>query len=166
MRRTTRHDARPQQGPLLATGAPGADEQQPRLLDLGRPPICVVELRVAPVDDDVTGIEQRCELTDQGVDGRAGLDHQHHPPGALEVGHQFLDRVVPGNGLSGRRSADELGGRRGGPVEDANRIATAGHVEDQVLPHHGQAHQSDIVLRHFFLVVRGDSSVELTLDPS
>ena len=46
---------------------------------------------------------------------------------------------------TGTEPADELVGRGGGAVVDGDRMAVVGHIQHQVLPHHGQTDQGNIV---------------------
>ena len=90
------HDARPEQRALLAAGDAGADEAQPALAALGRAPARVEEVRVAGVDDDVVVVEQRSQIADHAVHGRARLDHHDDPARALERGDELLERFRRG----------------------------------------------------------------------
>ncbi len=152
------HDARSLERSFLAAGDAGADEEQPRVAQVLRPAVGVVEVGVAAVDEDVPRLQQRLELVDDGVDRFAGLDHDHRPPGALEAGDKFFERVVAfdplrgtGVDLVGRfrlQAADELIGGTGGAVVDRHGEAVVGHVENEVLAHDGQADESDVVGGH------------------
>ena len=82
--RAAGHDARPVQRALLAAGHADAEEAQAALVHRLVAALGVAEVRVAAVDDRVALVEQRRELLDHRVDRRAGLDHGHDRPRALE----------------------------------------------------------------------------------
>ena len=50
----------------------------------------VLEERVAAVNDDVAGFQERNEVLDEFVDRRAGFDEHHDTPRALEGADHFL----------------------------------------------------------------------------
>ena len=79
---------------LLAAGHAGADEAQPLRGGLLVAPAGVDVVRVARVDDDVVLVEQRHEVGDHAVHGRARLDHDDDPPRALERLDELLERLA------------------------------------------------------------------------
>ena len=56
----------------------------------------VFEVRIAAVDQNVAGREQRRQLLNRLVDGRAGGDHHHDPPRAIEILHERFERFRAG----------------------------------------------------------------------
>jgi hypothetical protein len=141
------HDAGSLEGPLFATGDAGAAEEQPGLLDLDRAAVGVGEVGVPPVDEDVALRAEGDEFADEVVDGGARLDHHEDFAGRLEAVDQFLEGVAALEFLP-RMFADELVDLRHRAVEDRHLVAPAFHVENEVLTHHRQAHETDIALRH------------------
>ena len=92
-------------GALLASRDSRSDEQETLLLELGRAPVRVGEVRVSAVNDDVALLEERLELGDEAVDGVSRLDEQDDLPGRLELRAELLDRVGADDGLACDRSA-------------------------------------------------------------
>ncbi len=72
--------------------------------------------------------------------------------GRLEHADELFDGVRADDlralGLVGQKVVD-LGG---GAVEDGNFVAVVVHVQDEVLPHHGQADQADVTTAVFHSV--------------
>jgi hypothetical protein len=68
LRRSAGHDRRALEGARLAAGDAGADEVRPVVAQRLLAAAGVLEERVAAVDDDVAGLQQR----DEGVDGGVG----------------------------------------------------------------------------------------------
>ena len=81
--RAAGHDRGAVQRALLAAGDAHADEVQVLLAERGLAAAGVLEVRVAAVDDHVAGLEQRGELVDHGVGGRARVDHDEYASRAL-----------------------------------------------------------------------------------
>jgi hypothetical protein len=50
-------------------------------------------VRVSTINDDVTLLEVRLELTDEVVNGLTGLDEEDDSPGLGELGAELLDGV-------------------------------------------------------------------------
>ncbi len=100
--------------------------------------------RVAAVDDDVAGFEEREEVLDEFVDGLAGLDHEHDAAGLLEQGGHFLEGVRADDlgafGLVG----EEIVHLGDGAVEGDHGEAVVVHVQNQVLAHDGQPNHGNI----------------------
>ena len=101
---------------------------------------------VAAVHHDVVGLDARAEeLFDDGVHRRPCLDEDEDLARCLERGdevghrggaHQSAGRIpVPGHELL------HDGGR---PVVDGDAVSVIGHVEREILAHHGEPDQSDV----------------------
>ena len=168
------HQARPAAGPFLTAGNPGSDEADPLRLEELRPALGIFELGVSAVDNHVARIQQGEQLLDhrvdrgrlgielglQGGDGVLRLDHQHHLAGALELANQLLQRMRPGEMVPlrfGLVGGEEIVHLAGGSVKDRHVEPMVDHIEHQVLPHHRQPHQADIVLflTHCFVRASG-----------
>ena len=104
----------------------------------------VGEKRIAAVDDQVAGLEERYELIDDSVYGRAGFDHDHGLAGSGERGHEFLERFRGDDALAGGAFGGELLGHRGRPIKDGHGETFALHVEDEIFAHDGKADESDV----------------------
>ena len=63
---------------------------------------------VAAVDEDVAGLEQRGDLLDDLIDGRAGLDHHHDLARPLQRGDQLLDGVAADDAFALGPAGEEL----------------------------------------------------------
>eukprot|EP00754_Rhynchopus_humris_P042950 Rhum_TRINITY_DN286_c0_g1::Rhum_TRINITY_DN286_c0_g1_i1::g.658::m.658 len=147
--RTTRHDRRAVPGALLATADAGTDEEQAALGERLRAADRVGEVGVASVDDDVAHLEVRDELVDEVVDGLAGLHHEHDLAGALQAAAHVLRR---------RGAHDVCDTLRGAVVHELvdlvlravpgnHLVAVVGHVQDQVLAHHGHTDEGNVAVR-------------------
>lgn len=90
---TAGHEGRPETGTLFTTRDTTADEKETLGLELLGSADGVGVVRVTTVDDDVTGLEVRCELLDERVDGSTGLDEQDDFTRGLELGNELLDGV-------------------------------------------------------------------------
>ena len=94
----------------------------------------------------------RNNLIDRLVDDVAGLHHDHHAARRLQVRAHLLDRVATDHLGALRLIGEKLIDLRRRAVEDCHRVAVVVHVQNQILPHHGEADQTDIAssLCHFF----------------
>ena len=88
--RTARHDARAFQRAFLPAAHADAEEVNALFLERLFAALRVGPERVAAVDDDVAGFEQRDELLDDRVHRRAGLDHDLRAARALQRGDEIL----------------------------------------------------------------------------
>ncbi len=132
-------------GSLFAAGYAESDVAVPCGLEGGRPATGVFVQGVSAVDDDVALFENRQELVDQGVDRRAGLDHQHNLARLFQESHEFLERSRSDDpGLALGRSGKKLVGFFIGPVMHRDRETFVVHVEDKVLPHDRKPDNADI----------------------
>ena len=95
-------------------------------------------------------------MLDDTVHRRTGLDHDHDPPWSLQAADELFERVIAHDPVGRPRVnlvyrfvlqlTNEFvgGGRR--PIVDCDREAIVGHVQNQILAHHGQTNQTNIVL--------------------
>ena len=109
----------------------------------------VGEKRVAAIDDHVSLFEERRELSDDGVNRRTGLDHDHRFARASKSAHELFHRgrrldVFP---LGAFRR--ELFGDGCRPIENGDLKPFRLHVENEVLAHHRQADKANITLIRF-----------------
>ena len=139
-----RHDRRPGARALLAARDAGADEEAALRLDVGGAPDRVGEERVAAVDEDVARLGVRQHRLDELVDRRARLHEEHDPPRRLERRAHLLDRVRADDLRALRLVREELVHLRRRPVVRRHHEAVVVHVEDEVLPHHGEADHRDV----------------------
>src|SRR5690606_24580173 len=128
------------------SGHARADEAKALRLELASAPDRIREIRVAAVDDDVAGLEEREELLDELIDGRARLHHEHDLAGTFEAGNELFDALRPLN-LSSGVGREELVDFARREVENGDRIAFVVHVEDEILAHDRESDQTDIALR-------------------
>jgi len=54
-------------------------------------------VRVSTINDDISLLEERLELTDEIVNGLTGLDEENDSPGLGELAAELLDRVGTNN---------------------------------------------------------------------
>jgi hypothetical protein len=104
-------------------------------------------VRVAGVDDDVAGFQQRFKLLDDGVHRLAGLDHDQDAAGLLQGVDQLLQRFGADEVAVRAVLFEQCVGLFHGPVVQGNRKAVAGQVAGQVGSHHRKAGDTD-VCRH------------------
>ena len=105
-------------------------------------------MAVAAVDDDVAGLQVRQELGDGLVHGVAGAHHQHDDARFFEAVGEFLQAV-------GACDLGAFGGALqegfdfvGAAVVGDDFVAVVVHVEDEVLPHDGEADDADVCFFH------------------
>ena len=91
--RTTRHERRTVTSTLLTTRDTRADKEKTLGLKLLSSANRVGVVRVTAVDDDVTRLQFRNELVNEGIDGSSGLDEQDDFAWLLELGNKFVDGV-------------------------------------------------------------------------
>jgi hypothetical protein len=118
--------------------------------------------RIASVDNHVAFFEKRCELVDDRVHRRAGFDHDHRFPWALEGAGELLHRARRLNVFPLRFPRGEFIGHFSRPVEHSDRKSLRLHIEDKVLAHDSETNQYDITLIrvHFeYLLVTPESAV-------
>ena len=155
------HHARSEPGAFLPAGHAGADVEQPLRLDIAGPPLGVAEVGIAAVDDDVARLENLDQLLDHAVGGGglgiesggwggdrvARLDHQHHLARPGQRVGQLLERMRADDlAALDVCPVDEIVHLARGPVVDGNGETVVLHVQNEILAHHGQAHQADIAL--------------------
>src|SRR5215213_6266745 len=155
-----RHDARAVERALLAARDADAEEAQPALRHRLVAPLGVAEVGVAAVDDRVVLVEQRRELLDHRVDGRAGLDHRHDRPRALERLHELLGRACARDRALGAVLGDELLrlGRRA--VVHGDGDVVMGDVAREVGAHHRQAGEAESRAAHARTLARRVRSMD------
>ena len=137
--RAARHDRGAVQRALLAAGYAHADEVQVLLAERGLTAAGVLEVRVAAVDDHVAGLEQRGELVDHGVGGRARVDHDEHASRALQRRDELLGGLGRDEGALVAELRDDVRDTGDGSVVQGHGVAVAGEVAGQVAAHHAQA---------------------------
>jgi hypothetical protein len=103
-------------------------------------------MRVAAVNDDVAGLEVWDEGIDECVNRGPGLDQQKHFAGTLELRDEFFNAVAADNILAVRARLHEGVDLAGSAVEHGDPETMILHVEDQILPHDGQADESYVTL--------------------
>jgi len=131
-RGTTGHDRGAFAGAFFTARDAGADVEETFRFEFLRTALGVNEVGVAPVDDEITGIEKRDELVDHGIDGvtvggiGSGLGlHEHHDlAGSGDALDECLHRGRPVE-VFARVVSDKLIRHRGGPVVDGDAEAAA-----------------------------------------
>ena len=163
LRVAPRHQARAFPRALFAPRDAGSDKADPLLRQELGPPFGVEELRVPPVDDHVARLKEGEELRDDRVDrGVFGierhlvggnrvfrLDHEHDDPRRFQLRDQLFQRMRAGDLIPLRLDlveGEKIVDLTGRSVEDRHVVAVVDHVEYQVLAHHGQPHQPDVIL--------------------
>lgn len=130
---TTGHHGGAVAGTLLTTRDTAADKEEALGFELFGTADGVGEVGVTSVDDDIAGLEEGQDLSNEVVDGRAGLDQHHDLARALQLLAELLNRVSANNlgalGLVGQEVVN-LGD---GSVVGADGETMVVHVQDQVL---------------------------------
>ena len=145
--RAAGHDGGAVQRAFFAAGNADAHEVQVLLGQCGFAAAGVLVVRVAGVDDDVAGFQQRFKLLDDGVHRLAGLDHDQDAAGLLQGVDQLLQRFGADEVAVRAVLFEQCVGLFHGPVVQGNREAVAGQVAGQVGSHHRKAGDTD-VCRH------------------
>ena len=122
------HERRPLKRAFLAAGYAHADKMNSCALQFSFTPLGVGEQRISAVDDHVAFLEQRRQLSDHGIDGRARFHHHHAYPRLFECAHKFLQRagrldVFPVSAFSSEFFRD-----LGGAIEHGDRKTLGFHV--------------------------------------
>ena len=94
--RAAGHERRTFERAFFAAGNAAADEMNAAPFEILAAALRVGEKRIAAVDDDVAFFEQRRELIDDGIDRRAGLDHDHRFARPLQARRRNSSIVVVG----------------------------------------------------------------------
>jgi len=166
----TGHHAGPFQGAFGATGDPHTDVAEALALELGDPAFGIRIEGIAAVDQQITLLEQRCDLLDHGVDWIAGLDHHQDPTGSLELGDEVGEARGADDALAGTATSQKLLGPGVGAVVDDAGKTVALSVEDKVLAHHAEADQAEVSLlrgcSHATNAMRSDSVWPRSGDPA
>ena len=106
--RSARHDARPQQRALFATGHASTNVQQAQCFQPIESPRGVGKMRVAAVDEDVAFGKQRSQRLQDVVHRLASGHHQHDFSWAAQRFNQCLQRVTARNRFAVRPACGEL----------------------------------------------------------
>ena len=111
--------------------------------------------RVAAVDDDVIGFEQRDEMFDKFIHRRAGLHQHHNATRPLERADHLLQRMGADHvGFFGFL-VQEFIHFGNGAVKSHDFEAVVVHVENEVLAHHSQANECNVRCRlHVFYFLK------------
>ena len=90
---TTWHEGRTVSGTLFTTRDTGTDEEETLLLEFVGSSDRVGVVRVSTINDDISLLEERLELTDEVVNGLTGLDEEDDSPGSSELLAKLLNGV-------------------------------------------------------------------------
>lgn len=158
--RTTGHKRRTVSGTLLTTRDTRADKQETLGLELMGSSDRVGVVGVTTVNDDVTLLEVRLELSNEVVDGLTSLDEEDDSPRPLELSAELLNGVGANDVGALSLVRKEVVNLGDGSVVGTDLEALVVHVKDQVLTHDGQTNKTNVgkLGRHldsvFFVVVR------------
>lgn len=130
---TTGHHGGTIAGTLLASRDTASNKEEALGLELLGATDGIGEVRVASVNDDITGLEEGQDLGNEVINGLASLDEHHDLARTLQLLAELLDRVGANDlgtlGLVGQKVVN-LGN---GSVVGADGVTVVVHVEDQVL---------------------------------
>ena len=99
---------------------------------------------VAAVDEDVARFEVRGDHLDGVVHRLPGLHQDDDLARALDAGDELLGRGGADELLALAAPADELLHLVGAAVVHGDGVPAGLHVEDEVLAHHGESHETDV----------------------
>ena len=119
--RSAGHERRTFERAFFAAGNAAADEMNSFSFQILAAALRIGEKRIAAVDDDVAFFEQRRELTDDRIDRRAGLDHDHRFARTLESADEFFHRARRLDVFSLGSTGGELLGDLRGAIENGDR---------------------------------------------
>ena len=105
----------------------------------------VLEVRIAAVDDHVAGLEQRGELVDHGVGGRARIDHDDQASWPFQRCDELPGGLGRDEGALVAKLRDHVQDAGDGSVVQGHGVTVAGEVAGQIAAHHAQT--SDAYLR-------------------
>lgn len=115
---------------------------------------------VTTVNDDVTLLEVRLELSNEVVDGLTGLDEEDDSPRPLELSAELLNGVGANDVGALSLVRKEVVNLGDGSVVGTDLEALVVHVKDQVLTHDGQTNKTNVG------TVREHSHVSIALSRS
>ncbi len=148
--RAARHQGRTVARAVLTAGDTHAEVVDARGLEGRRASLGDCKVLVSTVDKQVAGLEQRAELGDGVIHRRSGLDHHQDAARLLERSHELLDGMRTKDlGFAAKLllgALQEAVHLVGGAVVYGNREALLGHVEGQVLSHHGKTDEAYFLL--------------------
>ena len=143
-RRAARHDGRAVERALLAAGNTCADEVDAARGHLLFAADGVGEVGVAAVDDDVAFVHRACQLVDDRVGGRAGLNHDDRLARAFERGDEILHRLRRHEVTLRAVGVHERVRLFRAAVVHRDRVAVAREVPGQVRAHHRESNDANI----------------------
>ena len=144
LRRATRHDGRAVQSALLATRDARADEVAALLSHLLLAADRVGEQGVSAVDDDVTLIHGLCQLINDRIRCRTGLNHDDGLARALQGGNEILDALRGDEVTLIAVLRNQGAGLFRAAVVHGDSIAVVCEVARQVGAHDSQAHNTNL----------------------
>mmetsp|Transcript_1722 Transcript_1722/g.1889 ORF Transcript_1722/g.1889 Transcript_1722/m.1889 type:complete len:461 (-) Transcript_1722:3-1385(-) len=148
---STRHDRRTKKSTFLAPGNTTPNEVDPRFATSFRATVCVIEVGVATIDDNVTLLHEGDQLVNPNVGDFAGHHHQHHLSGRCDLREELFHRVCTNNVLALGSAREEFINFGGSAVVHGHHVTLALEVEHQVLTHHGQPDETDVSQLLFLL---------------
>ena len=142
--RASGHDRRPLECALFSAGNAGADESDAALGHFLLAANRVGVQGVTAVDDDVAFVERRSQLIDDGVCGRAGLNHDERAARRGEGIGELRDRLGANKGSFVAVGFEKRVGLRDRAVVQRHGETVPGEVTGDVRSHHGQSRDSDV----------------------
>ena len=109
--------------------------------------------RIAAVNDDVAGLEQRDELIDDRIHGRACFHHDLCAARAFECADEIFECLRENKVFSFSAPGFKRVNDARGAVENGDVKAARFHVQDEVFAHHGEANQADVTSAHSGVVL-------------
>ena len=150
---STRHHTRAFQCTFFPTRNSSAYKLQAFFFNIFCPAFSITVMSVTTINNDVTFIQQRNQVINNGIHGRAGFDKHHDFTRACQIGNKIFQRVAPDKVFSGSTTADQVINLLRRAVIDCHFVAATFDVKGKVFAHHGQTDQAKICefFRHILL---------------
>ena len=144
----TGHHARPLQGTLGPPGDPHADVAKTLTFQLGNPALGVGVEGVAPINQQVSLLQEWGDRSNGVINRLTGLHHHQNAARALKKTHEFLQGFGSHNLFTRSQSHQELLGFGIGAVVNSTGKTIALSIEDEILAHNAQTNQAEMRLAH------------------
>ena len=152
------HDGRPVARAFFAAGDANAEVADALFAQGGNAAVGVGVVAVAAVDNDVAGLQIGQQLGDGLVYGISGAHHQHDDARFCKAVGEFLQAVGAADLCVFGGTLQEGIDFVGAAVVGDDFVAVVVHVEDEVLPHDGEADDADVCFFHVYSVGYGSWS--------
>ena len=144
----TWHHARPFQGTLGPPGDPHADVAKTLAFQFGNPALGVGVEGIAPIDQQITLLQEWGDRSNGVIDRLTGLHHHQNAARAFQQTHELLKGFRSHDLFTRSQTHQELLGFRIGAVVNGTGKTIALGIKDEVLAHHAQTNEAEMRLAH------------------